>query len=96
MIIFIGKSIMNEIIGWIAASLLTLSGLPMLIKTYKLKSVAEMSFTFLLMWFLGCVLFLIHLTNKNGEISIPIFTNYVISGIISLNMLVLFFKYRNN
>lgn len=48
------------ILGLVAASLTTFSGLPQLIKTWKTKSTKDMSLLLFLMMFVGVLLWLIY------------------------------------
>jgi len=59
----------NETIGWIGNILFAICGIPQVIKTYRSKSVKDLSLLFLWLWFEGLPitsLELYHLLKDNG------------------------------
>lgn len=84
---------MNEMIGWLGSFLLSTCGIPLIIRTYKIKSSKELSIPFLLWWFFGEVFFLIYIIPKNENL-LPLILNYGfnIMCIISLFTLIMIYK----
>ena len=71
---------MNEIIGWLGASILSICAVPQVVKTWKTKSAGDLSWLFLWFWFWGEILTLIYIVIgdfKIGVFHIPLYLNYV-------------------
>jgi MtN3 and saliva related transmembrane protein len=77
----------HEIIGLLAAILTTGAFVPQVYKTYKLKSVNDISLTMYLVLFIGLVCWLIYGIHLN---SFPMILANSITGILAL--IVIFFK----
>jgi MtN3 and saliva related transmembrane protein len=66
----------GEVIGWVGATLLSLSALPQSWKSFKTKSSEGLSMTFLTMWLVGEVMCLIYVLPKHD---MPLVTNYILN-----------------
>ncbi|PIF02305.1 MAG: hypothetical protein CR996_00575 [Draconibacterium sp.] len=71
-----------ETIGWVGNILFAICGIPQVIKTFKSKSVKDLSAIFLWMWFAGEVLtftYIIIGDLKTGILHFPLYFNYVVN-----------------
>lgn len=85
---------MIETIGFLGAALLTISAIPQAIKTYKSKKADDLSISMLLSWSIGCFLMFVYVLLTSADI--PLLVNYLLNTIVSVGIVVLYFKYRNN
>ena len=72
----------NETIGWIGNILFAICGIPQVIKTYKSKSVKDLSALFLWMWFAGELLTFIYIIVGDLETAtfhFPLYFNYMVN-----------------
>jgi len=79
-----------ETIGWIGAILLAFCCLPQAIKTWRTKSVDDLSFIMLWMWAVGEVMTFSYIiwTNINiGEWQMPLMINYGLNTVIIIYLL---------
>lgn len=70
---------MTEVIGSLGSLLLAACALPQVIKTYRTRSAADLSWGFLLMWLGGEVTTSIYLLRNNigtGNFQYPLYLNY--------------------
>ena len=84
---------MIDVIGFLGATLLVVCALPQLFKTLKTKEVDDLSLSFFVMWFFGCLFMLIY-TLCLPIISYPLIFDYVVSLIISGVLVILIYRYR--
>lgn len=73
---------MNETIGWIGNILFAICGIPQVIKTFRTKSVKDLSAMFLWFWFAGELLTFIYIINgdmKAGTPHYPLYFNYIVN-----------------
>ncbi len=73
---------LNETIGWIGNILFAICGIPQVIKTFKTKSVKDLSTLFLWLWFAGEVFTFIYIINgdrETGIIHLPLYFNYIVN-----------------
>ena len=77
--------------GIIGCVLLSYCALPQVIKTWKTKSVGDLSFYFLLVWFLGDLLMGIYILS---DIKWPLVINYFLNGFFSGYLLFAKWKYK--
>lgn len=70
-----------ESLGFLAAALLTFSGIPQLIHTIKTKDVKGLSMGMVWTWFLGCffMFFYVTLTHAN----LPLILNYLLNSTVN-------------
>ncbi len=80
-----------EIIGLIAAILTTAAFVPQVYKTWKSKSVDDISMTMYSVLFIGVVLWLLYGISLN---SLPIILANSITGILVLMVIIFKFKYK--
>ena len=72
---------MIEYIGWFGSICFSLCALPQVIKTYKTKSVDDLSMCFLTLWLLGEIASLVYVyytSIHNDMLQLPLLANYVI------------------
>ncbi|MEZ5105790.1 MAG: PQ-loop repeat-containing protein [Draconibacterium sp.] len=70
----------NETIGWIGNILFAICGIPQVIKTYRSKSVKDLSSLFLWFWFAGELLTFVYILvgdMETGLLHFPLYFNYV-------------------
>ena len=83
---------MVELIGSVACLLLSICGLPQVIKTWRTKSVKDLSWGFLLIWFTGDILMGIYVL---FNIQWPLLINYIVNGILVGYLLFAKIKYKS-
>ncbi|MBN2635032.1 MAG: PQ-loop repeat-containing protein [Prolixibacteraceae bacterium] len=84
----------NETIGWIGNILFAVCAIPQVAKTFRTKSVKDLSIIFLWMWFAGELLTFVYIVIGDMETSsfhIPLYFNYVVN--IFLACFLIFAKY---
>ncbi len=72
----------NETIGWIGNILFAICGIPQVIKTYRSKSVKDLSALFLWLWFAGELLTFIYIVagdQEAGTFHFPLYFNYMVN-----------------
>jgi uncharacterized protein with PQ loop repeat len=72
----------NETIGWIGNILFAICAIPQVIKTFRSKSVKDLSVLFLWMWFVGELLTFIYIGFGDLETDtfhLPLYFNYVVN-----------------
>jgi len=72
----------NETIGWIGNILFAVCAIPQVIKTYRSKSVKDLSILFLWLWFVGELLTFIYIINGDMETAtfhFPLYFNYIVN-----------------
>lgn len=72
----------NETIGWIGNILFAICGFPQVIKTFRSKSVKDLSALFLWMWFAGELLTFVYIIVGDLETEtyhIPLYFNYIVN-----------------
>lgn len=77
---------MLEPIGWIGSMFLTFCGVPQAIKAWRTRSVTDVSFYFVLMWFLGEVFLGVYVVVHNVQTRLyqaPLWLNYGLNIVIS-------------
>ncbi len=75
----------NEFMGWIGAALFAICALPQAIKTFKTKKADDLSFIFLILWYLGEIFtffYLIFDDIKNNTYHYPLYVNYIFNILI--------------
>lgn len=72
---------MIDCIGWIGSVLFAFCGLPQAIKAYRTRSVADLSWLFLLMWWLGEILTFVYVCTQ-PTLQIPLLANYTFNFLI--------------
>lgn len=80
----------NETIGWIGNILFAICAFPQVIKTFRSKSVKNLSALFLWLWFFGELLTLIYIAVGDIEsktLHLPLYFNYLVN-ILLLSFLV--------
>lgn len=85
-----------SILGWLGSFFLAICGAPQLIKSIKEKSCKDLSFCFLLLWFLGegfCFIFLLYTSFTLGYNQLPLYPNYIFNIIITFSLLSLKIKH---
>lgn len=78
--------------GWLGSFFLIVCGLPQLIKTIKSKKVKDISFLFIMAWFLGEAFSLIFVLSKAPEW--PLIANYTWNLLITGVLLAFYIIYR--
>ena len=76
----------NETIGWIGNILFAICGLPQVIKTFRSKSVKDLSALFLWMWFAGELFTFFYITIGDLEtdiLHIPLYFNYMVNMLMA-------------
>lgn len=84
----------NEIIGWAGNILFAICGFPQVVKTFRSKSVKDLSAMFLWMWLLGEILTFIYIVLGDWEIGIahfPLYFNYMVNIVMAAYLI--FAKY---
>ena len=79
--------------GIVGSFLLVVCAFPQFIKTFKTKEVDDLSLSFFIIWFFGCLMMLIY-TFFLPVVRYPLFLDYIVSSIVSCGMIILIFKYR--
>jgi uncharacterized protein with PQ loop repeat len=75
----------NETIGWIGNILFAVCVVPQALKTFKTKSVKDLSAMFLWLWFFGELLTLVYIVFgdlESGTKHFPLYFNYVVNIIL--------------
>lgn len=73
---------MNETIGWIGNILFAICGIPQVIKTYRSKSVKDLSALFLWLWFSGelfTFFYIVFGDLETGILHFPLYFNYMVN-----------------
>jgi len=86
----------NEIIGWIGNILFAICGIPQVIKTFRSKSVKDLSVWFLWMWFAGELLTFIYIVIGDIETNhqhFPLYFNYLVNILMACFLLYAKFVY---
>jgi len=83
-----------QLVGYIGSILLIICGLPQLFHTLKTKEVDDLSLSFFVMWFVGCLCMLFYVCYDDDIIEIPLIFDYVMSSIIAIWISFLVIKYR--
>ena len=76
-----------EIIGWLGATLLAFCGLPQAWESYKTKNSRGLTWSFILLWFIGEILTLVYVLPRAD---LPLLFNY--SANIIFLVVVIYFK----
>ncbi len=84
---------MHEITGYLAAFFSTIAFIPQVVKIYKEKSARSISYKTFLIFTLGVTLWLIYGISLE---SIPMMIANIITILLSVMILTLKYKYRNN
>jgi len=84
--------LITEIIGWIGAGLLSLCGVPQLIKTYKTKTTKGLSFGMLLCWLLGEIFMVTYIILTAFEW--PLLVNFSTNILIVALTVILYIRYK--
>ena len=77
---------LNETIGWIGNILFAICGFPQVVKTFRTKSVKDLSAMFLWMWFAGELLTFIYIIfgdMETGQIHFPLYFNYMVNIVMA-------------
>lgn len=77
---------MFELVGWLGSFCLTFCGVPQAIKAWQTKSVNDVSFAFVTMWFAGEVLLAVYIVHHNvhhHEYQWPLWLNYGLNIVLS-------------
>ncbi len=72
----------NETVGWIGNILFAICGLPQVVKTFRSKSVKDLSVLFLWLWFGGELLTFYYIVVgdlETGSLHFPLYFNYVVN-----------------
>ncbi len=72
----------NETIGWIGNILFAICGIPQVFKTFRTKSVKDLSALFLWLWFAGELLTFVYIVAgdiETGHLHIPLYFNYMVN-----------------
>ena len=80
-----------DILGLVAAILTTISFLPQVYKTWQTKSTEGLSLTMYLVLFIGIICWLIYGIHLN---SLPIMIANIVTGILSLFLIIMKIKYK--
>ena len=78
-------------IGVLGCALLSCCAFPQVIKTWRTKSVDDLSFYFLLIWFFGDVLTGVYVL---ADIKWPLLINYILNGIFTGYLLYAKWRYK--
>lgn len=73
---------MTVIIGWLGAVCFALCALPQAIKTYRSKSIKDLSWGFLILWIVGEILCGYYVVQTTGISQAPLLANYAANGIM--------------
>lgn len=79
-----------ETIGWVGNILFAICGIPQIIKTYRTKSVNDLSALFLWLWLWGELLTFIYILFGDMETGIrhfPLYFNYIVNIFMALYMI---------
>ncbi len=85
----------NEITGWIGNILFAICGIPQVVKTFRSKSVKDLSVLFLWLWLAGEFLTFIYIIVgdlETGSLHIPLYFNYMVN--IVMACFLIFAKYN--
>ncbi len=88
----------NEFIGWLGATLFAICGLPQAIKTFKTKQADDLSWLFLLFWFLGEVFTFAYIIIDDIKLKnthYPLYVNHIINIVLVVYLLYAKRIYRN-
>lgn len=72
----------HEFVGWIGSIMFAICGIPQVVSTFRTHDVSGLSFSFILLWFLGEIFsatYLIIDDVKKGSSHFPIYFNYVVN-----------------
>jgi uncharacterized protein with PQ loop repeat len=72
----------NETIGWTGNILFAICGFPQVIKTFRSKSVNDLSLLFLWLWFAGEILTFVYIVVgdlKTAIFHFPLYFNYIVN-----------------
>jgi len=89
---------LHDYIGWIGAFLFAICGLPQVIKTWKIKKADDLSWLFLIFWFLGEIFTLTYIILDDVILSIthyPLYINYVFNLIMVIYLIYAKNKYKS-
>jgi MtN3 and saliva related transmembrane protein len=78
--------------GYLGATLYLVAELPQIYKAFKTKSISDISFVMLFLWFLGalCMTLYVSFTSCSG----PVLFSYIVGAITSFILLHFWFKYN--
>lgn len=79
---------MLEIIGWTGSMLFALCAVPQAYKSWQDGHSSGLSWTFLIMWFLGEILSFAYIMHKNDVL--PLIANYI----LNFTFLIVIIKYK--
>lgn len=77
---------MNEILGWLMTFCFVVCGIPQAYKCYKDGNGKGLSVSFILLWLFGEILGLLYSLGIK-PFQIPLFVNYLLSGLITVIIL---------
>jgi uncharacterized protein with PQ loop repeat len=80
----------NEIVGWIGGTVLSLCAVPQVFHTWRTKKAGDLSWGFLLMWFFGEVLtfaYIIIGDVMNSLTHFPLYLNYFFNTVLVIYLL---------
>ncbi len=83
----------SDLYGFLAAVLTTLAFLPQVIRTFKTKSAADVSFVMLIMFLTGVLFWILYGFQTH---SVPVIIANAFTFILNLSILILKLTYRNN
>jgi len=81
-----------EALGYLGAVCLLVCNVPQILKIYRRKSVGDISLLMIVMLHLGAISMCLYVVLTTQ--ALPLIITYSITSIISLAMLMLYFKYR--
>ena len=90
--------LLHEYIGWLGAFFFAICAIPQVVKTYETKQTGDLSFMFLLLWFLGEVFTFFYIIIDDMHIGIthfPLYTNYVFNIVLVIYLLYAKIYYKN-
>ena len=73
---------MIGLVGWLGAACLALCALPQVIKSYRTKSVKDLSWGFLGLWMAGEIFCCVYIVGTTGFEQLPLLANYLVNGLM--------------
>jgi uncharacterized protein with PQ loop repeat len=83
---------MIELIGVVGSVILSMSGIPLVIKVFKIKDVSNLSQSFLISWAIGAVIMFIYVINI--RCTLPMIINFSVTLFNSLSLLLMYYIWR--
>jgi uncharacterized protein with PQ loop repeat len=91
--------VINEAIGWIGGTIMSLCAVPQVYRTWKTKKAEDLSWGFLLMWFWGEIFLCFYIVFKDFETNvfhIPLYLNYLFNTLLVVYLIYAKKYYKGN